>query len=63
MREPSWIPPTGVDLAPYSKHIAYLEAIEHAPEDDYAILANEGCLLTDGEFDKREKAGTLPEFF
>ena len=37
--------------------------IEHSPEDDYAILANEGCLLTETEFDKREKAGTLPEFF
>jgi hypothetical protein len=63
MREPTWIPPVGVDLAPYSKHIAYLEAIEHAPTDDYAILANEGCLLTNAEFDQREKAGTLPDDF
>jgi hypothetical protein len=35
--------------------------LEGAIENDFQILAGEGCFLTNEEFDKREKAGTLPD--
>jgi hypothetical protein len=66
--------PPRQDLSQYSKHMARFYAqvvedegadkcgtLEGAIENDFQILAGEGCFLTNEEFDKREKAGTLPD--
>jgi hypothetical protein len=70
------VPKNQIDLSPYAKHVArlYAQAVEEMGsscvptlqgmmEGDFQILAVEDCLLTNEEFDEREKTGRLPDRF